>query len=214
MHLRIILPEGWVCFGETSPSFIVEGYFLGRSFILDIINPMQYRLQASRCRYSHWKILENTEAVRSEGYGCVSVSLTCTVSKGKIQDTMKRSVLWLSSLSVTCDCPLWLYQVVLRFISCSISCCMWMSTNNWAKDTHDCLLLLSLLQWLAGMLSSSASVICLISKGNSQPLLEKVLEKTHSSRDGPGESTAEQRLYSRYLLTTALPTYTPWWWTS
>lgn len=122
--------------------------------------------------------------------------------------------LWLSSLSVSSDCPLWLYQVVLRSISCSISCCMWMSTNNWAKDTHDCLLRLSLLQWLAGMLSSSTSVIRLISKGDSQPLLEKVLEKTHSSRDGPGESTAEQRLYSRYLLTTALPTYTPWWWTS
>lgn len=108
--------------------------------------------------------------------------------------------LWLSSLSVSSDCPLWLYQVVLRSISCSISCCMWMSTNNWAKDIHYCLLLLSLLQWLAGMLSSSTSVIRLISKGNSQPLFEKVLEKTHSSRNGPGESMAEQRLYSGIYL--------------
>lgn len=131
---------------------------LGGTFILDIIYPMVANIDFKH-QYANTALgryLENTEVVRPGGY--VSVSHTCTI--------LPREKFKLQWSSVSFHCPLWVSQVFLR----SWLCCMWVSTDNWSKDIHDYLLLISLMRWFSDMLSSSTLVICLILKGNSKPL--------------------------------------------
>lgn len=143
--------------GDISTTTHFLDTFGGESLILDIIylTVANIDLKHQDADTAMGRYLENTEVVRPEGYGCTSVSHTCTVSpKGKFK---------LQWSSTSFYCPPWLSQVFLR----SSLCCMWVSIDNWAKDTHVYLLLISLTQWLSDMLLSSASVICFISKGNS-----------------------------------------------